>query len=183
MNLQSKNNKEFFGNFLIISGNGRNVGKTFFACRIIEFLSQKHAVTAVKISPHFHSIHENAEVLINNDDFIVFNETTISHKDSSLFLQNGATKVLFVMVSPENLEKAVNSLKPLLTEGPVICESAGLGEIIDAGLAFFLKKAGELISKNKKQSQLSQIIENDGQSLNFDIHRIGFENNQFFLKQ
>lgn len=182
MNLQSKNSKEFFGNFLIISGNGRNVGKTFLACRIIEFLSQNNAVTAVKISPHYHQIHENVKVLINDDDFIVLNETEKTHKDSSLFLQTGAAKVLFVMVRPEKLEKAFQSLKPLLTEGPVIFESAGLGEIINAGLSFFLKKPGDPILKNNWAAKHSHIIENEGGILNFDITKIGFEDNQFDLK-
>jgi hypothetical protein len=183
MNWQKDIKKEFFSNLLLISGNGRNIGKTFFACLIIEFLSQKYPVTAVKFSPHFHQLPDNANILMNSDDFVVIKETEITHKDSSLFLQSGAVKVLFVMVRHENIEKAFHFIKPHLTEGPVICESAGLGEIINAGLAFFLKKPGEPIIKNHKQSLLSQIIENDGKSLNFDINRIGFENNQFFLKQ
>ena len=40
-------------NFLLVAGNGRNVGKTFLACEIIKQLSQKNEVTGVKISPHF----------------------------------------------------------------------------------------------------------------------------------
>ncbi len=182
MNLQSKYNKEFFGNFLIISGNGRNVGKTFFACRIIEFLSQQHPVTAVKISPHFHQISENADILINSEHLVVINETEITHKDSSLFLQSGAAKVFFVMTNPENPEKAFQFLKTKLTEGPVVCESAGLGEFIDAGLSFFLKKPGDPILKNNWAAKHSHIIENDGGILNFDITKIKFEDNKFCLK-
>lgn len=182
MNQQQDFNEEFFGNLLLISGNGRNVGKTFFACRTIEYLSQKYPVTAVKISPHFHKIPENADVLFHSEDFTVINETKIIQKDSSLFLQAGAAKVLFVMAGPENLENAFQFLNPLLTEGPVICETAGLGEIINAGLSFFLKKPGEPIVKNQIQAQLSHLIENDGQTLDFDITQIGFENNHFFLK-
>ena len=182
MNLQSKYTKEFFDNFLIISGNGRNVGKTYFACRIIEMLSKNHAVTAVKISPHFHQISENADMLINSEHLVVINETEISHKDSSLFLQSGAAKVFYVMANPENPEKAFQFLKPILTDGPVIFESAGLGEIIDAGLSFFLKKPGDPILKNNWAAQYSHIIENEGEILNFDITKIGFEDNQFDLK-
>ncbi|HSO84935.1 MAG TPA: hypothetical protein VLQ91_00175 [Draconibacterium sp.] len=182
MNRQKNIEKNFFGNFLLISGNGRNVGKTYFACQIIKYFSEKYLVTAVKISPHFHEIPENADVLFNSEDFIVINETTITHKDSSLFLQSGAEKVLFVMVKPENLLKAFQFLKPLLQEGPVICESAGLGKIVRAGLSFFLKKKDEQNLKNQTQAQNSQIIENDGQFLNFNFDQIGFENNQFFLK-
>lgn len=120
---------EFFGNFLLVSGNGRNVGKTFFACHIIAFLSQMHPVNAGSI------------------------------------------------------ENVFQYLKPLLTEGPVICESAGLGGIIDAGLSFFLNKPGKPIAKNQIQARNSQIIENDDQTMGFKIEKIEFENNQFFIKR
>jgi len=176
------NNRLYFGNLLLVSGNGRNVGKTFFACRIIELLAQKYPVTAVKISPHLHEIPENSDILYRTDDFVVINETEISQKDSSLFLQSGAKKVLFVMAKPENLNDVFQSIKPGLTNGPVVCESAGLGEIIDAGLSFFIKKPNEAIIKNHKQARRSQIIENNGQNLNFDITQIEFEDNQFKLK-
>jgi hypothetical protein len=179
---KQEHNNEFFGNVLLVSGNGRNVGKTFFACRIIELLAQKYPVTALKISPHFHQIQPNADVIFYSDDFTVINETEISHKDSSLFLQAGATKVLFVLVKTENLKEAFQYLKRLLTEGPIVCESAGLNEIINPGLSFFLKKPGEPIIKNQIQAENSQIIENDGNNLNFDITRIGFEDNLYNLK-
>jgi len=182
MKIEIETNRGYFGNLLLVSGNGRNVGKTFFACRIIELLAQKHPVTAVKISPHLHEIPENAVVLFRTEDFIVINETEISDKDSSLFLQSGAAKVLFVMAKPENLHDAFQYLKPYLTSGPVVCESAGLGEIIDAGLSFFIKNPNITIIKNHKQAQRSQIIENDGQNLHFDITRIEFDDNQFKLK-
>jgi hypothetical protein len=182
MNNRREFNKEFFGNLLLISGNGRNVGKTFFACRVIELLAKKHPVTAVKISPHFHKIPENADILFHSKEFIVINETEITHKDSSLFLQAGATKVLFVMAKSKNLHDAFQFIKPNLKCVPVICESAGLCEIIDSGLLFFIKNPNNAINKNQTLTQCSQIIENDGQKFNFDITRIAFENNHYFLK-
>jgi hypothetical protein len=182
MKKDEENKHRYYGNLLLVSGNGRNVGKTFFSCQIIKFLAQKHPVTAVKISPHLHEIPENSDVLNRTENFIVINETEISHKDSSLFLQSGAAKVLFVMSKPENLNDAFQYLKPYLTRGPVVCESAGLGEIIDAGLSFFIKNTNDAIIKNMKQVQRSQIIENDGQNFHFDIARIEFENNLFHLK-
>lgn len=183
MNVHQEVDKEFFGNLLLISGNGRDVGKTYFACQIIKYLSEKYPVTAVKISPHFHEITENTDILFKSEDFIVVNETTITRKDSSLFLQAGAVKVFFVMAKPEKLTKAFQFFKPFLIEGPVICESAGLGEIVNTGLSFFLRKPDEPVVKNQKPAQYAQIVENDGQSLNFNFDRIGFKNNQFFLKQ
>ena len=173
--------KENVGNLLLISGNGRNVGKTFFACRLIEYLSPNYPVTAVKISPHFHQIQENADVMFHSEEFIVINETEKTHKDSSLFLQAGALKVLFVMVRPENTEKAFQYIKPLLASGPAICESAGLYEWVDPGLFFFVIKAGDSFVKNGRAAQNAVVIENDGITLNFDVNEIGFENNQFYL--
>ena len=78
MKIEIETNRGYFGNLLLVSGNGRNVGKTYFACRIIGLLSQKNPVTAVKISPHVHEIPENADILIRSEDFIVINETEIS---------------------------------------------------------------------------------------------------------
>jgi hypothetical protein len=85
------------------------------------------------------------------------------------------------MANPEYPEKAFQFLKSFLTEGPVIFESAGLGEIIDAGLSFFIKKPGDPILKNKTAAQHSYIIENEGGIMNFDITKIGFEDNKFDL--
>jgi hypothetical protein len=182
MKKYEENYRGYYGNLLLVSGNGRNVGKTFFACRIISLLAQKQQVTAVKISPHLHEIPENIDVLCRTENFTVINETEINRKDSSLFLQSGAVKVLFVMCKPENLHEAFQHIKPYLTSGPVVCESAGLGETIATGLSFFMKKPNDAIIKNLKQAQRSQIIENDGQNIHFDFARIEFENNLFYLK-
>jgi len=181
MNPKPKHIKENFGNLLLISGNGRNVGKTFFACRIIENLSKKHAVIALKISPHIHELPENADILFQNTDFTVINETEITHKDSSLFLQSGAEKVLFVMVQPENLGTAFQQIKSLLLEGPVVCESAGLHDWIAPGLFFFVKKPNETVVKNASAAEIAVMIENDGENLSFDVSRIDIRNNQFYL--
>jgi hypothetical protein len=86
------------------------------------------------------------------------------------------------MTKPEKLHDAFQYLKPYLRSGAVVCESAGLGEIIDAGLSFFIKNPKDEIIKNRKQAQRTQIIENDGQNIRFDFARIEFENNLFCLK-
>jgi len=43
-----------YPNILLVSGNGRNSGKTTLACKIIERFSKDHEITGLKISPHFH---------------------------------------------------------------------------------------------------------------------------------
>ena len=48
--------KPYHSNILAISGTGRNVGKTTLTCGIIKKLGIDQKPTAVKISPHFHSV-------------------------------------------------------------------------------------------------------------------------------
>ena len=85
---------------LLIAGNGRNVGKTTLACKIIARFAGETEVTGLKITPHFHPVNED-DVVIQTNNFLIINETQISSKDSSLMLQAGAKQVFFVMAKRE----------------------------------------------------------------------------------
>jgi len=89
--------------------------------------------------------------------------------------------VLFVMVKPENLGLAYQQIKPYLLNGPVVCESAGLHDLISPGLFFFIKKPSETVLKNASAEKIAITVENDGRYLSFDVSRIDFRNNQFYL--
>ena len=64
------NNRISFPNLLLVAGNGRNVGKTWLVCRIIEKISQNQKVTAVKISSHYHP--EDADNIISKTNDLLF---------------------------------------------------------------------------------------------------------------
>lgn len=166
---------------LLIAGNGRNVGKTFLACRIIEFLAKNHEVTGLKISPHFHPVSDS-EVVFNNEYFIILKENKISTKDSSLMLQAGAKQVFFVMVQPGYLNAAFEKLQEFLPGNIIVCESGELHEVIEPGLFLFVKRSGEDVVKTQYLKYLPVIVNNDGKCFDFDVERIELRNNRINLK-
>lgn len=166
---------------MIIAGNGRNVGKTFVACKIIEYLSKANHVTGLKISPHFHKVPES-EMLFKSEHFVIVNECNINSKDSSLMLQAGAKKVFFVMVKPGHISKAFEKLRHFLSDEIVVCESGELREIVNPGLFLFLKRAGEEIVKHQFLKYSPVVVNNDGFDFDFDIESIELKNNEFGLK-
>ncbi len=180
MNEEDKNRVDF-PNILLVAGNGRNVGKTWLACRIIEKLSQNQNVTAIKISSHYHP--EDADnIIIQNDRFIISSETKINSKDSSLMLQAGAEKVYFIMVSQPHLLEAFNFLKDELKNKIVVCESGGLVELINPGIFLFVNKKGNPIQKPHLLKYSPLIIENEGQTIDFDLDRITITDNKFVVR-
>jgi hypothetical protein len=167
---------------LLIAGNGRNVGKTTLACKIIKRLSQTEDVVGLKISPHFHSFNET-EIVFKNEYFIIFDEKQINTKDSSLMLQAGAKTVYFVTVEPENLDKAIEKLIQLLPNKPIVCESGGLHEFVSPGLFLMVKRAGEKTVKSHFLKYSPIMVNNNGENFDFNIQNIEFQNNKFNLKQ
>lgn len=168
-------------NLLLLAGNGRNVGKTFLACKIIRHFSQKEEVVGLKISSHFHAFNES-DLIFKNDRFIITDEKQINTKDSSLMLQAGAKRVFFVMVEKENLEEAFEYLKNQLSEKTVICESGGLHEFVIPGLFLFVKRTGDEIVKTHLIEYSPIIVNNDGENFDFDIQNIVLQNHKFSLK-
>ncbi len=165
-------------NILLVAGNGRNVGKTYFVCKLIEHLVQTTPVTGVKVSSHFHPYNET-DVLIKNKHFVILEEKQLTNKDSSLMLQAGAGKVYFVMAEQEHLEEAFGQLYPLLPQHPVVCESGGLHQIINPGLFFFVTPPLQKIIKPRHLDYKPIMVYNTGHSLNFKIEEISFVNNRF----
>jgi hypothetical protein len=167
---------------LLIAGNGRNVGKTTLACKIIKRLSQTEEVLGLKISPHFHSFNETG-IAFKNEYFTIYDEKQINTKDSSLMLQAGAKQVFFVMVEPEKLGKAIEKLIQLLPHKPIVCESGGLHEFISPGLFLMVKRAGEKTVKTHFLKYSPIMVNNNGEKFDLDIQNIEFQNNKFRLKQ
>jgi len=166
---------------LLIAGNGRNVGKTFLACKIIRYFSQTRDVTGVKISPHFHPATES-DILIKTENFIIVNEKQINEKDSSLMLQSGAKPVVFMMVKPGFIGEAFEKLQSFLPETLIVCESGQVHEVVTPGLFLFVKRAGDEIIKPEYLKYLPVIVNNNGNYFDFDIQHIQFENNELSLK-
>ena len=177
-----KDTKIDYPNLLLIAGNGRNVGKTYFACRVIGSLSEYTPITAIKITSHIHE-HNNDDVLIKDKHYVILQEKQITGKDSSLMLQAGAKQVFFVMAEPGYLPEAFEKLSGYLPETPIVCESGGLHEIINPGLFFFLQSTGTPLRKSHHLIHNPIIVQNDGENLTFDYTKIQLNNNKFSLDQ
>ena len=181
MDLKTENKRLNLPNLLLISGNGRNVGKTFLGCKIIRALAKTHPVTAVKISSHFHPFNKD-NVITENKNFVLLEEKELTQKDSSLMLQAGAEKVIFIMAEQQNLKEAFSHLINLCPNNPIVCESGGLAEFVDPGLFFFVKRENDEIVKSHLLKFSPKIIENGNSGFNLDIGKIEFSKNHFSLE-
>lgn len=167
-------------NMLLVAGNGRNVGKTWFSCRAIKHLAKSTKVSAIKISAHFHPFNE-IELIAKNERFVIIEEKQINTKDSSLMLQAGAQKVYFIMAAQENLNEAFSQLQALLPNHAIVCESGGLHQMLTPGLFFFINQKEKKIVKEHHLNYSPIRVTNDGVNIDFDIKRISFQNGKIVL--
>lgn len=180
MNFSNTDARIKMPNLLLIAGNGRNVGKTYLSCKIIRQLSESRSVTAVKISPHFHS-YKPEDLLFKSDDFIILNETQTNSKDSSLMIQAGAKQVFFIMVKQDHLHNAFNYLRDKISDEIVVCESGGLIEVVEPALFLFIKRKEQTIVKEHLLRYAPIIVNNDGENFDLDIRKIQIDNNSIFF--
>lgn len=127
--------------FFLISGSGRNVGKTTLACKIIETLSLEGEVTAVKISKHIHQLSVKQKVIFELPGLLIAEELDReSSKDSSRYLQSGAKRSFFIQANDDQFPTLAVWLKKNL-EATVVCETGFLGNFLTPSKAFFVEGA------------------------------------------
>jgi hypothetical protein len=127
-------------NLLLISGSGRNVGKTTLGCKIVSEVASHCEITAIKVSSHFHPLLPEQKILIEDVDLIIVRETdSLSGKDSSRYLRAGASKVYYIQSTEAGLKRLSLWISENIPEEvPVVCESGGLGNLIYPGYAVFI---------------------------------------------
>jgi hypothetical protein len=128
--------------FMIVSGNGRNTGKTSFVERIIKKNCSAHSITAIKVSPHFHASENSNNLIESGKDFMISKETDLhGSKDSSRMMHAGASNVFYIEVMDEHLQEALQYLAENETlNGPVICESGGMRKLLEPSLFIMLTR-------------------------------------------
>ena len=145
---------------IVISGNSQNTGKTTLTCRIISENKDKN-FTAIKISPHFHKLTSNLNIIeqVENQYVIAEEKDKNSQKDSSLMLKAGAGKVYYVQTKDEFLPKVLEKLNNIIDDNSyVIFESGGVIEFINPAIHIFLIKENDIANKTKNISKQTQII-------------------------
>ena len=171
--------REKFENILLIAGSGQNVGKTTFACQIIANEKAKNPV-AIKITPHMHKITKGLEEIEKAVNGSLFEETdNTTHKDSSLFLQNGAVKSYVILANDSGLKESFTALQKLLpSANPIVIESAALVNIIQPGL-FVVVFSDQANSEIKRPSDLQKadlIVVSNGKRFLPAPEKISFKN-------
>lgn len=168
-------------NLLLIAGNGRNVGKTYLACRLIASFSKKTPVTAVKVTPHFHPFQKE-DVIVEKEDFIILKERNFNHKDSSLMLKAGADQVFFVMAKRNSDREAFADLQKLLPQHLIICESGGLHKVVEPGLFLFVNSVGRELKKEQHLQYDHLLVTNDGKEFSPGLEKIQFDGQRFTFR-
>jgi len=143
--------RKLFPQFIIISGAGKKVGKTYLAVELIRSFSGKFPLHALKVSPHLHDSMGNSVLVDSSEGIRIFQDRTSHAKNSGKFLEAGATHSFFMETNDEHLaeafERFIKECNPL--NEPVIIESGALGNLIKPGLLIFINSPAELTREVK----------------------------------
>jgi hypothetical protein len=153
---------------LLISGNGRDSGKTTLACSLINKFSTQETIIAVKISPHSYE---------NRPSFsIIEEESKNTGKDSSRMLHAGAAKSYFVVSEDKDLPRWLPELQMICSNAFVICESGGLRNYVIPGIFIIVNRDGRTDIKQgtlENMNKAHQWLTFDGATFDPGIERFG----------
>ncbi len=176
-----------FNNVILVSGSGRNCGKTTFVCQIIEQLSVLQNVIGLKISPHVHIQDNKQELLVGNEYFNIYREKDMnSGKDSARMLIAGANEVYFIECTDENLPYVESHLRTLIPKNvPVVCESGSFSNYYKPGYHIHIVPNENIIAKAsslKNQNKANCIISKKDFSINETLFKVDFSEETWDLR-
>jgi len=172
---------------ILLSGNGQNVGKTTFACHLIQHLKKlNQQVYALKISPHFHT-QAPPNCIFSDERYILsLEKDSKTGKDSSRYVEAGAHESFILQVRDEYLLEAIHyTFSMIPKEVIVIIESGAFRRLMKPALFLFLmrNKNDELKESAKGLPELAdKIIIFDGQGFDTSMDSIQWENKQFIFR-
>ncbi|MCX6303905.1 MAG: hypothetical protein NT040_02965 [Bacteroidetes bacterium] len=147
--------------FVIISGSGKKVGKTFMATAVIRSFSEKFPLLALKISPHVHDSLGNTTLVAEGEGFRIFRDLAPHHKNSGQFLEAGALLSFFMETGDVHLAEAIEVFMAVCNpmNRPVICESGALGNLCEPGISIFISHPDDNLPAHKLTSmRLSDLV-------------------------
>ena len=173
---------------LLIAGTGRNTGKTTLACKIIQKFSPVKTIIALKITPHFHKNIQSGEIIINENDLYIAQETdSTTGKDSSLMLKAGAQQSYFAMATDEHLGEVIqNIFKMIPSDALLVCESGGLRDWVAPGVFLMMNRKDTKILKpgtERLKKLADRLITFDGEKIDFEPDTIEITDYQWKLKR
>lgn len=176
-----------YPNVLLIAGQSQNVGKTTLASRIIAHFTWTNKITGIKVTPHFHKNTGSALVIEKTTGYHILRETTPdSNKDTSIMLQAGAEDAFLLEAEPECLGKGFKQVLKYVPEGNmVVCESAGLYELIQPGVFLglqHLQKQSEALKNQNLLDQADRVITFTNNGFDFTMDDLSIESGKWRLK-
>jgi len=134
-------------NLILIGGAGRNVGKTLFACRLIELQTRHHPVTGLKIMvldlPGLeHPDHaEEGTYRAFDGPYHLLEETAPSDAtDTGRMLKAGARRVFWLKVRRSHLKAGLEALLALVPDDAcVVAEGTSARTVIEPGVFIVIR--------------------------------------------
>ena len=140
-----------FPNVLLITGSGRERGKTKLACNIISLWKKNHDLVAIKISAHNHGDPGSKKLIHRSGAYSIWVEKGISSKDSGRFIEAGAMKVFYIEAHDQELLEAFRFIYGLCSEKSlIVCESGGLGRYIKPAVMLFVQHENDTVVPEKE---------------------------------
>lgn len=164
-----------YPNIILLSGTGRNVGKTTFVCQLLSHFKGIDIVT-VKVSPHWHEAKQGEMILYEDGRLMLMRETNLeSYKDTSRMLRCGAKEVFYLQYTNE--KALMQAFRAILDLGhknmPLIIETAVLAKYIRAACHFRITRT-DIPPSDKPAPDIpyDKLITFDGQDFDFNFNDI-----------
>ncbi|MEI6563518.1 MAG: molybdenum cofactor guanylyltransferase [bacterium] len=181
-------------NMLMIGATGRNVGKTEFACELIQLHSATRPVFGVKVTtvqtrdepcPHggqgcgaCGSLTENfclTEARLEDGD-----------KDTTRMLRAGARRVFWLRVLHDHLEEGMRRLLETIPDKAlVVCESNSARTVLTPGVFLVIQEADVSAIKPSCQAVLAlanQLVRSSGSGWDFQPGRIALSGDRWVIR-
>jgi hypothetical protein len=133
---------------LIVAGTGRNIGKTEFVCRLIDKISSRHEIYALKVSavyPDEGNYHGNHSEDLSKG-YLFEESQRDTAKDTSRMLRAGARKAFYLQSDSAGIARGFNDFRKLIPHKAVIvCESNSLWQYVKPALLILVSSADEAI--------------------------------------
>jgi hypothetical protein len=146
--------RKHFPSFIIVSGSGKKVGKTFLATAMIRHYASVFPLVALKISPHVHDSLGDTKLIAASGGFRIFEDLGSHKKNSGQHLAAGASRSFFMETGDEDLPDSFGLFLDVCNPQklPVICESGALGNLIKPGILFFIADPAHELQHHKRTS-------------------------------
>ncbi len=170
-----------YPNVILISGSGRNVGKTSLICKIIEKYAETETLISIKISPHFHPLTDRLILLRDTQNCKIAIETDqTGNKDTAKFLKSGVMESFFIQSNDDEvLEAFTNVVSKYSNSHLFIVESGALKKFVRPGLSIFV--ADDSSQKQYKSYPDIDVALNENDDFAEFTKKISIKNNTWNL--